>query len=331
MKVAYIKHILSKYRMVVIFMFFLTAMYYVKMLSDFDLFEVFNVIFGRNNQYYSTNLIKSFNLIFYIFGFMVVLGIFLYKYLAPDDKNSEETTRTLEIKLENIRKDIEHKIREDLLQKQSDSHSEKRYDENDATQNDPIIKPTTEFTSEAYIDNTNQRNTSERIESLLRRTTNRLALEINNLGKRARVNLTIGSLTAFAGVSIFILFVFEEAGDASAQLYLAKEFAPRISLVIVIELFAYFFLGLYKTNLSEIKYFHNELTNIEMRRMALTEALTSEDKDTVMEIIRNIAKTERNFLLKKDESTVSLEDRRLTLEEQKGVINALVNNTTLSK
>jgi hypothetical protein len=42
--------------------------------------------------------------------------------------------------------------------------------------------------------------------------------------------------------------------------YLLTEFSPRLSLVIVVELFAYFFLGLYKSNLQEIKYFQRHST-----------------------------------------------------------------------
>jgi len=38
---------------------------------------------------------------------------------------------------------------------------------------------------------------------------------------------------------------------------------------MLIELFAYFFLKLYKSDLSEIKYFQNELTNVEMRYAAV--------------------------------------------------------------
>lgn len=42
----------------------------------------------------------------------------------------------------------------------------------------------------------------------------------------------------------------------------------------MIELFAYFFLSLYRTSLQKIKYFQNELTNIEAKQIALRAALS---------------------------------------------------------
>jgi hypothetical protein len=157
------------------------------------------------------------------------------------------------------------------------------------------------------------------------RTMSRLSDEIKELGKRAKVNLMIGGVTALSGVSIFLLFVFQRTQESGVNSYFLKEFTPRMSLVIVIEIFAYYFLGLYKSNLSEIKYFHNELTNTEHKYVALEEAISTADKPTIKEIIKELSKTERNFLLKKGESTVSLEDKKVAMEEHKNIIAVLAS------
>ena len=172
---------------------------------------------------------------------------------------------------------------------------------------------------------------SDRIEGHFTRTISRLLQEIRELGRRAKVNLVIGSIAALSGVSIFILFVFEAPSGTAMEVYLASEFAPRISLVIVIEVFAYFFLGLYKSNLSEIKYFHNELTNTEMKYLAFEEALTSSDKETASKLLYDISKTERNFLLKKGESTVSIEEKKVNTEEQKSLIQSFISGIQSGK
>jgi hypothetical protein len=145
---------------------------------------------------------------------------------------------------------------------------------------------------------------AERLEKHFIGTKQRLTGEINVLSRRAKMNLIIGSATALSGVSVFILFVFERVPPDAVDSYFITNFAPRISLVVVIEIFAYFFLNLYKNNLSEIKYFHNELTNVESRYLALEEAIAVADIDTIKNIVMDISKTERNFLLKKGQSTV---------------------------
>lgn len=165
--------------------------------------------------------------------------------------------------------------------------------------------------------------TSGRLEKHFLETMKRLSNEINELGRRAKVNLIIGSVAALSGVSVFVLFVFERVSPEAVDSYLITDFAPRISLVIVIEIFAYFFLGLYKNNLSEIKYFHNELTNVESKYLALEEAVALSDKETLKEIVKEISKTERNFLLKKGESTVSTEEKRMAIEENRSTIQNL--------
>jgi len=331
-----VKPLLQKYRLSVITAVILFVLIWANVFMRVD---VLGLMFGIDNY-------KA-EAVYMVVGAMAVIALFLNKYLSVEDQNNSSTNinienlgnneimtelfskseRKFDEEIEDIKRTLD-KTREELLRKAGDSFNQEQRDELVRTLKEQLLEVSSEDLLNDLRDKTNQiikRQTSERLKSHFKSTITRLSSEINALGKRSRVNLIIGSLTAFAGVSIFMLFVLKHADNSTADIYLAKEFAPRISLVIVIELFAYFFLGLYKNNLSEIKYFHNELTNVEHKHMALEEALASADKDTVKEIVKDFAKTERNFLLKKGESTVSLEDRRVTLEEQNGVINALVN------
>jgi hypothetical protein len=50
------------------------------------------------------------------------------------------------------------------------------------------------------------------------------------------------------------------------------------------QVFAYFFLRLYRYILFEIKYFHNELTNIEQKCLALDVALEADNSDAIKTI-----------------------------------------------
>lgn len=86
---------------------------------------------------------------------------------------------------------------------------------------------------------------------------------------------------------------------------------PKLSFVIVVELFAYFFLRLYKNGFDEIKYFQNEITNIEMKVMSLKYAQEFKNEDMIKELAMLLMKTERNFILEKGQTTVSIEKDRL--------------------
>lgn len=338
------KPILQKYRLAVIAMFVFFALFWIRGMLGLDLVGL--VLNSEKYNYYGPD-------IYLIIGSMVVLALFLNKYLSSDgeDTNStninienysnkeqideviEKSKYKFEFEIRKLQEEIE-RTKKELVRKTGDALTNEQRDNLIATLKAKI----TEASSKEFLEDLQEKasrllsqETTERLQAHFNRTIKRLTSEITVLEKRSRVNLIIGSLTAFAGVSIFMLFVFEKTGDTTAQAYLVTEFAPRISLVIVIELFAYFFLGLYKSNLSEIKHFHNELTNVEHKYMALEESLASADMDTVKEIVKDLAKTERNFLLKKGESTVSLEDRRYALEEQKGVISALVGKLSKDK
>jgi hypothetical protein len=83
-----------------------------------------------------------------------------------------------------------------------------------------------------------------------------------------------------------------------------------MSLVVFIEIFAFFFLRLYRSSLDEVKYFQNELTNVEMRLVALEAALVLGHSGALDTTINQLARTERNSILKKGESTVDLEKLR---------------------
>ncbi|MBN7139012.1 hypothetical protein A7A76_07875 [Lysobacter enzymogenes] len=82
--------------------------------------------------------------------------------------------------------------------------------------------------------------------------------------------------------------------------------------MIMIEVFAYFFLRLYKQSIEEIKYYQNELTNVEFKWAAVTMAKQAGGEPVLLSIIDNLVKTERNFILEKGESTVGLEKERIS-------------------
>lgn len=132
----------------------------------------------------------------------------------------------------------------------------------------------------------------------------RLHGAIPDLLKRANLNLAIGITTTLLGVVVLSLAVFVQAppaGKAAAVTYVAH-FLPRLSLAVIIEVFAYFFLRLYKENLAEVRFLRNEMTNVEVARTALASVTLAGDISSLCSIAQGIATADRNRVVIPDAS-----------------------------
>lgn len=161
----------------------------------------------------------------------------------------------------------------------------------------------------------------DRLVASSRRSVERLSREISDLRLRSNINLLIGM--AITGGGLWLLWSTVSMVDASELLKtLASEgresdvkflknlilpIVPRIMLVIFVEVFAYFFLRLYRNGLSEIKFFQNELTNVESKLTAIEFAFVTKSDEALKSAIEALSKTERNFVLEKGQTTVELE------------------------
>lgn len=152
-------------------------------------------------------------------------------------------------------------------------------------------------------------------EELFIQINSRLESEVQNLAKRGNINLILGMATTLTGLSILGYSVFN-APTLGSVIDLAAHFIPRISLVLLIEVFAYFFLKLYKQGLGEIKYFQNEITNIESKFLALRLSSESGQGDCIKEVVANLLTTERNFVLEKGQTTIELEQARIDQKQR---------------
>lgn len=173
------------------------------------------------------------------------------------------------------------------------------------------------------LENIKNNSELEEIENICKSIVTRLDKETSALSRRANLNLVLGILTTITGFWILYGYVSHIAAHESSPWILTTNFLPRLSLVIFIELFAYFFLKLYKSNLLEIKYFQNELTNIESKHLSLRTALVHNDSKAISSVIKSLSDTERNYILTKGQSTVELERKKIDKETVSGFTNAL--------
>ncbi|WP_353572054.1 hypothetical protein [Candidatus Albibeggiatoa sp. nov. BB20] len=151
----------------------------------------------------------------------------------------------------------------------------------------------------------------------------RLNIQLANLSSNRNLNLLIGLTATIIAIMLLVVFVFIETKPTDLKM-LAFHYGTRFSIVIFVEIFALFFLRLYKTNLFEIKYFQNELTNIDCKIIALKTAIYLDDKTAIRAILKELSNTERNHLLKKGETTVELERVKIEKNESKQLLENLM-------
>lgn len=163
----------------------------------------------------------------------------------------------------------------------------------------------------------------------------RLYRELNRLKLNSAMNLMIGMTITTIGMFFLVQTVlqynltYNVSRDINAvtqgamQIEFILPLFSRFFLVLFIEIFAYFFLKLYKETLTEIKYFQNELTNIESKMMAVEVSYITKNNEALKEAILCLSKTERNYILKKGETTVELERAKSDSEVSKNIVNSI--------
>ncbi|MFA2944863.1 hypothetical protein [Acinetobacter pittii] len=139
----------------------------------------------------------------------------------------------------------------------------------------------------------------------------RIKIEKESLSRRGNLNLIIGMFLSISGIAVLGSSVFNFININDLNDLLTK-MIPRFLFVILIEVFAYFFLNLYRKSLEDIKYYQNELTNLEAKYLSLQTSLALNNYKLTSNVIDQLVKTERNFILEKDQSTIEIEKERIS-------------------
>lgn len=264
---------------------------------------------------------KQFSFVFIITGAVTLafgIGFILFRYLQ---NGSFSKYSEFDISNQSLRAEIQD-LRFELLKLRKKSGeaadyeniSKTIYNAVDSTITEDFIKSKIEsFYSDKVISEAKRRDVLNDFEYL----SYRINGELIRLRKSANLNLVIGTLTTVGAILALGFEVFNnelEFGDTTKFLV---HYLPRLSIIIFVEIFAFFFLKLYKATLSDIKYFNNEKTNIDFKIISLKTALDTGNEKLIQIMLKELIKTERNFKLGKNESTVELEKvRNETLNNQ---------------
>lgn len=145
--------------------------------------------------------------------------------------------------------------------------------------------------------NTKHNNSIDDVKSVYKIITQRIDVEKKRLLNSSFVNLAIALVTTIIAIIYLITTLPKDENYTILNLF------PRITISLLIEILALFFLKQYRNNLDEIKYWHNESTNVDFKLLSLNLSLnTIEDDSLTLEIIKEFAKTDRNLALKIEES-----------------------------
>lgn len=154
------------------------------------------------------------------------------------------------------------------------------------------------------------------------RAISRLHEEIYSLNRRGNINLFIGMFLSLSGLAYLGFTVYTSNAYTTYEM-LFIHLAPRTLFVIFIELFSFFFLNLYKKSLDDIKYYQNEITNLEAKYLSLDQSKQSGNFKLLANALETLNKTERNFILKKDETTIELEKNKIESQSSNNTVQAL--------
>lgn len=161
-----------------------------------------------------------------------------------------------------------------------------------------------------YGDAIRQSENYKKVQTKHNKMCDRLLQETSNLNRRGNLNLVIGIFISLIGIVFLGTIVVNAPALQSNKADFVAYYIPKTSFVILVELFAFFFLNLYRMSLNEIKYFHNELTNVESHMLAVETALLSGENNLLSSIVKQLGETERNFVLNKGQTTVELEKEK---------------------
>ena len=141
----------------------------------------------------------------------------------------------------------------------------------------------------------------------------RIQNEINSLSRRANLNLIIGSLVAVLGIAGLVGFILNTPSNAEnpEPVIVIIHWVIRLSLISIVELFAFFFLQIYKTELLSIKYYQDEMTSIESRKTALLFSILQDNSEDVSKTLNYLASIDRNFKMEAGQTTVDLEKLKI--------------------
>jgi hypothetical protein len=143
----------------------------------------------------------------------------------------------------------------------------------------------------------------------------RLEAHVTSLRNASILNLFAGICVAVVGISVlYTVFIdiekFHSLSDKKINAFdfLIFSLLPRLSATLFIQIFAYFFLLMYRSNLSDVRYFQNEMSNLDIYGAAISLALRPDVSATQKSVISILLKVERNRVMNRNQKPINPAD-----------------------
>ncbi|MDR3690904.1 MAG: hypothetical protein P4L46_16110 [Fimbriimonas sp.] len=139
----------------------------------------------------------------------------------------------------------------------------------------------------------------------------RLSGGVSDLSKRGNVNLIIGIVFALIGIILLgwsLLAYAQQPIKPGLDGAFLSTLGLKLSIGVFLQVIAFFFLRLYRSCIIDIKYYKNEIANIQQRHEAVIIACMSNEPELLGGVIDKLMNTERNRILEKGQSSIGLEN-----------------------
>ncbi|MDO7439680.1 hypothetical protein Q5X54_05170 [Acinetobacter baumannii] len=307
----------SKKRLLLIFTFSILIVGFFYEIFDFTYYYGARIISEQVRILFQTPIPISI-----VTGLLVIIPYLVLKYL-----DKEPISKDGKINQKISKESILAEINEELLKK-TITNSEI----SEAERKELIEEIKIKIENQASADYFNQFKSklrSELVQDNYETKTNitlyRLERERISLARRGNLNLVLGMMLSFIGLAILASSIFNASREYIDLIDLLLHMLPKTVLALFIEVFAYFFLRLYKQSLDDIKFYQNELTNIEAKYLSLEIAKQTKNHKLISNILEELVKTERNFILENGQSTIEIEKEKISSANSSNLLKTVTD------
>ncbi|GGD71695.1 hypothetical protein GCM10011514_39760 [Emticicia aquatilis] len=154
-------------------------------------------------------------------------------------------------------------------------------------------------------------------------------LEIERLINFSRQNLLLGTLISIAAI-VFLIYdyraseVVRNSFSNNINIFSYFEYYfPKLSIIVLIEVIAFFFLRLYKNSISDIKNRQDKRTEIEMQIILLKLSILSNNDDNIKEITNTLLNSNKVVKDDKKEPNTDVDNQKQYTEIIKELISKI--------
>jgi hypothetical protein len=137
-------------------------------------------------------------------------------------------------------------------------------------------------------ENTSRKRRDDQIRISFQRSRTRMERELETLERRATVNLSIGVTTTTIAIAVMALLAFMVPTSLDTPMASVNYYIPKLSLLIFIEVFAFFFLRMYRATLAELRLYQKDLNGLAVRQVATLAALDSGSETCVLSLTKDL-------------------------------------------